>query len=130
MTNAHSETSIELTTSNPSKHDSARQIRVQPETMGSTSSLQVRVKKPLLIPAHSPNVVAGSRVKPTTPLRTTKTSQKLVLLPEEEFQSTNVEDTSDVEIPVTPSSPIPAWDSTDPERMSKEVRDNKHYPRY
>ena len=61
------------------------------------------------------------------PLRTTKTSQKLVLLPEEE----NVEDVSDVETPVTPFVPDPleVQYSDDPERMPKEIRNDKNYPR-
>ncbi|RHZ77926.1 hypothetical protein Glove_168g235 [Diversispora epigaea] len=72
-------------------------------------------------------------VKPMTPLRTTKTSQKLVLLPEE------IEEISDygVEAPLTPvtpriSSPVPSFrenDRTDAERMQKEVRDDAKYPR-
>ncbi|CAI2163641.1 12431_t:CDS:2 [Funneliformis geosporum] len=136
MSDLHSGTSFELTPSNPSKNDSTRLVKVHPETIGSTSSPQIRAKKPpypLLIPAvpaQSSN--SGNRTKPTTPLRTTKTSQKLVLLPEEaSIPTLIIEETSDdAETPVTPIIPVPAaWDSTNAERMSKEVRDNKHYPR-
>jgi hypothetical protein len=101
---------IELTPSSPS-------TRYQPETIGSTSSPQTRIKKPLLIPAQTSNAVSSSsRTKHTQPLRTTKTSQKLVLLPEEEVILASNDEASDVETPVA-------------ERLTKEVRDNKHYPR-
>jgi hypothetical protein len=108
--------SIELALSNSS-------ARYQPETIGSTSSSQLRMKGP----AQPTSSVAGNRLKHTVPLRTTKTSQKLVLLPEEE----NIEDASDVEAPVFPFTPEPVevQDSTEPERMTKEVRDDKNYPR-
>ncbi|CAG8492877.1 7329_t:CDS:2 [Funneliformis caledonium] len=136
MSDFHSGTSFELTQSNPSKRDSALQAKVQPETIGSTSSSQPRTKKPpypLLIPAvPAQSSSSGNRTKPTAPLRTTKTSQKLVLLPEGDVKPALVidETSDDAETPVTPMIPVPAaWDGTDAERMSKEVRDNKHYPR-
>ncbi|CAB4435699.1 unnamed protein product [Rhizophagus irregularis] len=104
-----SDISIELTPSSP--------YRFQAETIGSTSSPQIRIKKPLLIPAQTSNAVSSSsRTKHTQPLRTTKTSQKLVLLPEEEIIPASNDEASEDEMPVA-------------ERLTKEVRDNKHYPR-
>ncbi|GBB99608.1 hypothetical protein RclHR1_03580015 [Rhizophagus clarus] len=104
---------IELTPSSPS-------ARFQPETIGSTSSSQTRIKKPLLNRAQTSSAVSSSsrtkHAKHTQPLRTTKTSQKLVLLPEEEVILASNDEASDVEAPVA-------------ERLTKEVRDNKHYPR-
>src|SRR3954471_17082561 len=108
MSEEHS--SFELTLSNSS-------ARFQPETIGSTSSTQLRMKRPQVIPAQPSSAVPGNRTKHTVPLRTTKTSQKLVLLPEEE----NVDETSDVETSFIPF-PVEVSNSTDAERMTKEVR--------
>ncbi|CAG8494372.1 1753_t:CDS:2 [Acaulospora morrowiae] len=137
---------IELTSSAVSAANNAEiQPRVrfqQPESTGSTSTPsapQSRLKKqpyPLAIVTEQlPNNASGSRSKPTAPLRTTKTSQKLVLLPEEADAPTAnlIDDFSDhAETPVTPSASQPfsdQHDRTDAERMDKEVRDNAKYSR-
>ncbi|CAG8499434.1 2707_t:CDS:2 [Acaulospora colombiana] len=139
---------IELTSSGISTANNAgvhSRVRFQePETAGSTSTPsmpQSRSKKqpyPLMINTdQSTSNASGSRSKPIAPLRTTKTSQKLVLLPEETGapapMATLIEDLSDAaETPITPSVSQPIFDfyeRTDAERMNKEVRNDAKYPR-
>ncbi|CAG8442548.1 16641_t:CDS:2 [Cetraspora pellucida] len=106
----------------------------QPGVSSSSGTTQLRVKKPpypLIIPTTQPTM-SGSRIKLNTPTRTTKTAQKLVLLPEEaEVPPSELSDYA--ETPVTPLvSHIPVnnvYDSTDAERMPKESREINKYSR-
>ncbi|CAG8756856.1 8883_t:CDS:2, partial [Racocetra persica] len=106
----------------------------QPDVSSSPGTTQVRVKKPpypLIIPTPQ-STMSGSRIKLNAPSRTTKTAQKLVLLPEEaDVPPSELSDYA--ETPVTPLVPHPpvnnVYDSTDAERMPKESREINKYPR-
>ncbi|CAG8535496.1 715_t:CDS:2 [Scutellospora calospora] len=120
-----------------SRTDSSRNRFQQTEISSSPGTTQLRVKKPpypLIIPTTQSNTsnISGSRIKPNAPLRTTKTAQKLVLLPEEaEVPPGELSDYP--ETPVTPLASHPPvnniHDSTDAERMPKESREINKYPR-
>ncbi|KAF0453056.1 DUF155-domain-containing protein [Gigaspora margarita] len=124
-------TAFELTENAVSPRSAQLKLH-QPDVSTST---QLRVKKPpypLKIPNTQPTTLSGSRIKTNAPSRTTKTAQKLVLLPEEaEIPPGDLSDYA--ETPVTPSVPhLPLgnfYDSTDAERMPKESREMKKYPR-
>ncbi|CAG8528779.1 8474_t:CDS:10 [Dentiscutata erythropus] len=123
-------TSFELTENVVSPRGNQLKFQ-QSDVSSSLGAAQLRIKKPpypLIIPSTQPT---GSRIKLNAPSRTTKTAQKLVLLPEEtEIPPGDLSDYA--ETPVTPSGPhlpVSFYDSTDAERMPKESREIKKYPR-
>ncbi|CAG8500655.1 16498_t:CDS:10 [Dentiscutata heterogama] len=123
-------TSFELTENAVSPRGNQLKFQ-QSDVSNSLGATQLRIKKPpypLIIPSTQPT---GSRIKLNAPSRTTKTAQKLVLLPEEtEVPPGELSDYA--ETPVTPSGPhlpVSFYDSTDAERMPKESREINKYPR-
>ncbi|CAG8456715.1 2878_t:CDS:10, partial [Racocetra fulgida] len=105
----------------------------QPDVASSPGTTQVRVKKPpypLIIPTTQ-STMSGSRIKLNAPSRTTKTAQKLVLLPEEaDVPPSELSDYAETPVtPLVPHPPVNNYDSTDAERMPKESREINKYPR-
>nr|CAG8521429.1 2427_t:CDS:2 [Entrophospora candida] len=121
-------------------YDAQTSIMASPSNNDAKSKKQLPLKTSTITTPTSS--ATGIRTKLTTPQRTTKTSQKLVLFPEE---SENLPATATItnafeDIPPeyfdTPaplqevsSSLIENLDSVDAERLSKKTRDDYRYPR-
>lgn len=119
--------------------------RTQTSTMASSSNSDAKSKKQLPLKISTITAPTGSateiRTKLIAPQRTTKTSQKLVLFPEESENLPAPATTTSAFEDIPPeyfntpapqeasSSLIENLDSVDAERLSKKTRDDYRYPR-